>query len=69
MDAREQYRNGERLILLSNISNQVSDLTMKLNNLMAINNEIFKRLNKLDERIPERKQGYWGGYWEEKSKG
>lgn len=33
---------------------------------MAINNEIFKRLNKLDDRIPERKQGYWGGYWDEK---
>ena len=66
MDARDHYRNGERMILLSNLSNQVSDLTIKINSLLAINNEIFNRLNKLDDRIPERRQGYWGGYWEGK---
>lgn len=67
MDASVIHK--ERLLLLSNLSNQVSDLTIKVNNLLAINNEIFLRLNKLDDRIPERKQGYWGGYWDtEKSK-
>lgn len=56
----------ERLILLQNLSNQVSDLNLKVNNLLTITNELFTKLNKLDNRIPERKQGYWGGYWEEK---
>lgn len=64
MDASVIHK--ERLILLSNLSNQLSDLTIKVNNLLAVNNEIFIRLNKLDSRIPERKQGYWGGYWDEK---
>ena len=62
----ESVIHKERLILLQNLSNQLSDLTIKVNSLLAINNEIFIRLNKLDDRLPKRKQGYWGGYWDEK---
>ncbi len=58
----------ERLILLSNLSNQVSDLSMKVNNIMEINNRMFIKLKQLDDRIPERKQGYWGGYWDTEKK-
>ena len=58
----EEYRK-ERLILLNNLSNQVSDINLKIISLIKKVDDLDKITNNLDKRLPERKEGWLGGYW------
>ncbi len=66
MDSIDEYRR-ERLILLNNLSNQVSDINLKIISLIKKVDNLEKMTENLDNRIPERKTGYLGGYWELKN--
>ena len=66
MDSVDEYRR-ERLILLNNLSNQVSDINLKIISLIKKVDDLDKITKNLDNRIPERKTGYLGGYWELKN--
>ncbi len=59
----EEYRK-ERLILLNNLSNQVCDINLKIISLIKKVDDLDKLTHRLDSRLPERKEGWLGGYWE-----
>ncbi len=58
----DEYRR-ERLILLNNLSNQVSDINLKVISLIKKVDDLEKLTKNLDRRLPERKEGWLGGYW------
>jgi len=61
MDLDEYKR--ERLILLNNLSNQVSDINLKVISLIKKVDDLEKLTKNLDRRLPERKEGWLGVYW------
>ena len=61
----DDYRR-ERLILLNNLSNQVSDINLKVISLIKKVDELERTIENVDKRLPERKEGIFGGYWVKK---
>lgn len=54
----------EKLILLQNINTQLEHLLLRFDKLSESVNELHNKVDTLDKRIPVRRQGLLGGYWE-----
>jgi len=54
----------EKFILLKNISTQLDHLVLRFDKLYEEVLTIKNRVDNIDKRLPHRKQGYFGGYWE-----
>jgi hypothetical protein len=54
----------ENKILIQNINTQVEHLLLRFDNLITTVESLCIKVDNLDKRLPHRKQGLLGGYWE-----
>jgi len=54
----------ENKILIQNINTQMDHLLLRFDELVLKVGNLLDKVDKLDKRLPVRKQGLMGGYWE-----
>lgn len=54
----------ENKILIQNINTQLEHLLLRFDNLVDKIEALSLKVDNLDKRLPQRKQGLLGGYWE-----